>query len=147
MGTSKLKGLKTHDYHVLMQQILPLCVCTFMLKGPRLAIICMSQVFRKLCAKTIDPSMMNYLKQKSTITFCLLEKEFPPSLFNIMTHLMVHLVAEIKLCGPIHTQWMYPMERYMKSLKTYVQNMARLEGSMVEGYTMEEAIGFCTEYM
>jgi hypothetical protein len=39
------------------------------------------------------------------------------------------------------------IERYMKSLKTYVQNMARLEDSMVEGYTMEEAIGFCTKYM
>jgi hypothetical protein len=37
---------------------------------------------------------------------------------------------------------MYPMERYMKSLKTYLWNMARLEGSMVEGYTMEEANGF-----
>jgi hypothetical protein len=36
---------------------------------------------------------------------------------------------------------MYPMERYMKSLKTYVQNMARLEGSMVECYTTKEAIG------
>jgi hypothetical protein len=57
---------------------------------------------------------------------------------------MVHLVAKVKLCGPIHTRWMYPMERYMKSLKTYVRNMARPEGSMVEGYTMEEAIGFCT---
>ncbi len=28
MGTSKLKGLKAHDYHILMQQILPLCVHT-----------------------------------------------------------------------------------------------------------------------
>jgi hypothetical protein len=107
----------------------------------------MSQVFRKLCAKTIDPSMMNDLKQEATITLCLLEKEFPPSLFNIMTHLMAHLVAKEKLCGPIHTRWMYPMERYMKSLKTYVWNMARPEGSMVEGYTMEETIGFCTKYM
>jgi len=91
--------------------------------------------------------MMNYLKQEATITFCLLEKEFPPSPSNIMTHLMVHLVAKLKLCGPVHTQWMYPVERYMKSLKTYVRNMARLGGSMVEGYTMKEAIKFCTEYM
>jgi len=42
MGTNKLKGLKTHDYRVFMQQILPLCVCTFMLKGPQFAIIRMS---------------------------------------------------------------------------------------------------------
>jgi len=90
---------------------------------------------------------MNYLKQEATITFCLLEKEFPPSLSNIMTHLMVHLVAKLKFCGPVHTQWMYLVERYMKSLKTYVRNMARHEGSMVEGYTMEEAIKFYTEYM
>jgi hypothetical protein len=39
------------------------------------------------------------------------------------------------------------MEKYMKSLKTYVWNMGRPEGSMVKGYTMEEAIGFCIEYM
>ncbi len=60
---------------------------------------------------------------------------------------MVHLMVEVQLCGLVHTQWMYPMERYMKSLKTYVWNMARPEGNMVEGYTMEEAIGFCTKYM
>jgi hypothetical protein len=43
-------------------------------KGPQLAIIRMSQVFFKLCAKTIDPNMMNDLKQETTITLCLLEK-------------------------------------------------------------------------
>jgi len=104
-------------------------------------------VFQRLCAKTIDPNLMNDLKQETTIIFRFLEKEFPPSLFNIMTHLIVHLMVEVKLCGLVNTRWMYPMERYMKSLKTYVWNMVRLEGSMVEGYTMEEAIEFCTEYM
>jgi hypothetical protein len=33
IGTSKLKGLKEHDYHVLMQQILPFGVHTFMPRG------------------------------------------------------------------------------------------------------------------
>jgi len=74
MGISKLKGLKAHDYHVLMQQILPLCVHTFMPRGFRLDIIRMSQVFQRLCAKPIDPSMMNDLKQEATNTLCLLEK-------------------------------------------------------------------------
>ncbi len=115
MGTNKLKGLKPHDYHVLMQQILPLCVCTFMIRGLRLAIIHMNEVFQRLCAKTIDPNMTSDLKQEATITFCLLEKKIPPYFFNIMTHLLVHLMVEVKLCGPVHTQWMYPMERYMKS--------------------------------
>jgi hypothetical protein len=47
--------------------------------------------------------MMNDLKQEATIKLCLLEKEFPPSLFNIMTHPIMHLVAKVELCGPVHT--------------------------------------------
>jgi hypothetical protein len=39
------------------------------------------------------------------------------------------------------------MEHYMKTLKGYVRNKARLEGSMVEGYTIEEALKFRIEYL
>jgi hypothetical protein len=35
----------------------------------------------------------------------------------------------------------------MKVLKRYVRNRFRLEGGMVEGYSMEEAIEFCTYYL
>jgi hypothetical protein len=43
--------------------------------------------------------------------------------------------------------WMYPMEHYMKTLKGYVRNKVRPEGSMVEGYAIEEALRFCTNYL
>jgi hypothetical protein len=42
---------------------------------------------------------------------------------------------------------MYPVERYMKTLKNYVRNTARPEASMAEGYAQEECIGFVTEYL
>jgi hypothetical protein len=42
---------------------------------------------------------------------------------------------------------MYPIEHYMKTLKGYVKNKARPEGNMVEGYAIEEALGFCIEYL
>jgi hypothetical protein len=35
----------------------------------------------------------------------------------------------------------------MKTLKDYVRTFARPEGSMAEGYAMEDCLGFCTEYM
>jgi hypothetical protein len=38
-------------------------------------------------------------------------------------------------------------ERYMKTLKNYVQNMARPKASMAEGYLKDECIGFITEYL
>jgi hypothetical protein len=64
-----------------------------------------------------------------------------------MTHLLIHLVEELFIYGPVHCRWMYPMERYMKTLKDYVWTFARPEGSIAEGYAMEETLGFCTEYM
>jgi hypothetical protein len=42
---------------------------------------------------------------------------------------------------------MYPIKRYFKTLKGFVWNKARLEGSMVEGYALEEALGFYTKYI
>jgi hypothetical protein len=42
---------------------------------------------------------------------------------------------------------MYPVERYMKTLKEYMRNMAMPEASMAEGYMKDECIGFVTEYL
>ncbi|KAI5324072.1 hypothetical protein L3X38_033145 [Prunus dulcis] len=57
------------------------------------------------------------LEEDVVVTLCLLEKYFPPSFFDIMVHLVVHLVREVRLCGPVYFRWMYPFERYMKVLK------------------------------
>ena len=51
-----------------------------------------------------------------------LEMFFSPSFFDIMVHLVVHLVRKVRLCGPMYLRWMYPVERYMKILKGYVKN-------------------------
>ena len=78
---------------------------------------------------------------------CMLEKEFPPAFFDIMSHLPYHLVEQLFHCEPVHTRWMYPFERYFKTLKGYVRNLAKPEGSIAQGYQVEEALGFITEYM
>ncbi len=64
-----------------------------------------------------------------------------------MTHLLYHLVDVLDLCGPVAIRWMYPIERYMKTLKTYVRNMARPKGSMAERYIRDECFDFITEYL
>jgi hypothetical protein len=135
--------LKSHDYHIMMQHVLPLCLCKLMQEEIRMALISLSRVFNKLCAKVVDPQSMQVLKLEALEIMSTIEKVFPPTCFNVMTHLIIHLVEELDLCSPIHTRWMYPIERYVKALKCYVRNMARLEGSMAIGYTIEEALGFC----
>jgi len=67
--------------------------------------------------------------------------------FEIMVHLLVHLVREIKFCGPAYLRWMYLIERYMKILKGYVKNQYRPEVSMIERYIAEESVEFCSDYM
>ena len=44
-------------------------------------------------------------------------------------------------------QWMYPTERNIQKLKSYVRNMNHLEGSIVEGYLGQECIDFYTMYL
>src|SRR3954464_15211669 len=72
---------------------------------------------------------------------------FPPSFFNIMTHLLVHLVEEIRILGPVFLHNMFPFERFMEVLKKYVHNRARPEGSISKGYGREEVIEFCVDFL
>ena len=92
-------------------------------------------------------SMLDKLQNELVVTLYLLEKYFPPSFFDIMLHLTVHLVREMRLCGTIYFRWMYPFERFMKVLKGYVRNHNHLEGCIVECYIAEEAIEFCAKYL
>jgi hypothetical protein len=143
----KFGSRKSHDYHVLMQQILPLALRGLLTPGARMAVMRMCKVFRRICTKDYNPTEYESLQVDVAESMALLEIEFPPSFFDIMTHLPYHLVQELDLCGPVSTRWMYPIERYMKTLKGYVQNMARPEALMAKGYVKEEYIGFVTEYL
>ena len=64
-----------------------------------------------------------------------------------MVHLTVHLVDEIKYCGPVFLCNMYPLERLMGILKRFCRNQNHPEASILQGYTAAEVVEFCTEYM
>jgi hypothetical protein len=49
---------------------------------------------------------------------------FPPAFFDIMMHLPVHVAWAAELGGPVSYRWMYPVERYLCTLKGYVRNKA-----------------------
>ncbi|KAL0401981.1 UNVERIFIED_CONTAM: hypothetical protein Slati_4228000 [Sesamum latifolium] len=64
-----------------------------------------------------------------------------------MEHLPIHLAEEALLAGPVQFRWMYPIERYLSTLKRYVRNRAHPEGSIARGYLMEECMNFCSRYL
>jgi len=75
------------------------------------------------------------------------QKKIPLAYFDVMTHLVVHIVEELDMCDLVHTRWMCPMVRYMRALKGYIRNQGWLEGSMATRYAIEKALGFCLEYI
>ena len=97
----KLFGLKSHDYHVLMQQLLPVSIRGILTDKVRVTITRLCHIFNAICSKVIDPWQLDDLENEATIALCQIEMYFPPSFFDIMVHLIVHLVKEIRLCGPI----------------------------------------------
>ena len=68
----------------------------------------------------IDPEIIPRLR--SDVVQCLsFELVFPSSFFNIMMHVLVHLVDEIVILGPVFLHNMFPFERFMGVLKKYVR--------------------------
>jgi hypothetical protein len=43
------------------------------------------------------------LKSDVVYSLCLLEKVFLPNFFDLMTHVVIHLIDELELCGLVHT--------------------------------------------
>ncbi|XP_042465745.1 uncharacterized protein LOC122048217 [Zingiber officinale] len=126
---------------------LPIVIRDALPKHVRYAIIRLCFFFKDICCKVIDVAKLDKLQSDLVVTLCLLEQYFPPSFFDIMLHLTVHLVREVRLCGPIYFRWMYPFERSMKVLKSYVGSRKHPEGCIVQRYLAEEAIEFCSEYL
>ena len=143
----KLLGLKSHDCHVLMTHMIPVAIRGILPINVRQTITKLCFFFNAISSKVIDPKKLDDLQKEVVVTLCLLEQYFPPSFFDVMVHLVVHIVREIKICGPVFLRYMYPFERYMGILKGYVRNRHRPEGSIIEGYATEEVIDFCTDYM
>jgi hypothetical protein len=130
-----------------LPQVLPLALWNSLTEEVRKAVMKVSRVYRRLCAREIVLAERDSDMADAAEALCLLEKVFPPTFMDIMSHLMIHLVEELYVCRPVHCRWMYPVEQYRKILKDYVRTYARPEASMVEGYVMSETLGYCTEYM
>ncbi|XP_071695507.1 uncharacterized protein [Rutidosis leptorrhynchoides] len=132
MQKYKLFGMKSHDCHVFMQRLIPIA-------------------FRELLPVTVWKALIKVedmlrLNEDIPVILCKLEGIFPPSLFDSMEHLPVHLAYEARVAGPVQYRWMYPFERYLGKLKKKVTNKAKVEGSIANAYLIEETSMFCSHY-
>jgi hypothetical protein len=116
----KVSGLKTHHCHVIFQKLLPIAVRNVLPENVALPLIQLSRYFNAICSKELSAEELEQLSTSIPETLCRLEMIFPPAFFDIMIHLPIHLAEEAKLGGPVCYRWMYPIERYLRTLKAYV---------------------------
>lgn len=111
MEDCKLYGLKSHDCHVFMQRLMPIAFHDMLPKSIWDALTELSHYFRDICSTVMHVKHLDMLEENIVEILCKLEKIFPPSFFDSMEHLPVHLAYEAKVGGSVQYRWMYPFER------------------------------------
>jgi hypothetical protein len=75
LRTSKFSGLKSHDYHIIMEILLPVMFHGFVKNEVWKALEELSYFYRHLCAKEIKKEMIEKLEQQIPVFVCKLEKK------------------------------------------------------------------------
>ena len=94
-----------------MTQLIPVALRCILPANIRATIIKLCAFLNVISHKAIDPSSLIRLQEDVVQSLVSLEMIFSPSFFNIMTHLLVHLVNEIGILGPVFLHNMFPFER------------------------------------
>ena len=105
--------LKSHTCHVILIALLPVAIRNILPMKVREAIMSFCFFFNAISQKVIDPLSLEDLEKNLIKTVCDLEMYFPPTFFDMMVHLSVHLVKEIYYLGPVYLHQMFPYERYL----------------------------------
>ncbi|XP_050222364.1 uncharacterized protein LOC126672458 [Mercurialis annua] len=137
----KMHGMKSHDCHIFMQRISPIALRELLPKEVWEPLIELSIFFRALTSTSLTEKDIERMRLEIPKILCKLERIFPPSFFDSMEHLPVHLPIEAMMAGPVQYRWIY-----LRKLKKRVSNKGRVEGSISSGYLNEETAKFAAYY-
>jgi hypothetical protein len=146
LDTGKLSRVKSHDYHIFMEILLPMIFHGYLDDNVWMTLVELSHFYRQLCAKEINKDMMEKLEEEIPVLLCKLEKIFPPGWFNSMQYLLVHLSYEAKIGGPQQYRWMYHIKRALKKLRAMVHNKAKIKGCITKKIKLKEITYFSSVY-
>ena len=147
ISEKKMVGLKTHDWHNILHDLLPIAIRGTLTRGIRETVYRLSRFFKKLCLKEVKIVDMPGFEEEAAELATMMEMHLPPQFFDIQPHEIVHLPKELLWAGPVRPRWMYFVERYMKVLKGWVRQMAWPESSIAEGYITHEAMKYAAEFV
>ena len=118
-----ISGYNAHDCHIM---IVFLAVAIRAIKPVYVRMVITRTVysFNKISQKEIYRDELDSLQEFMAETMAQLEMCFPPSFFDIMPHVMIHMVDQIRALGPLYLHKMWTYKRFMLTLNRYGLNRA-----------------------
>jgi hypothetical protein len=98
-GSGKLNGLKSHDYHIFIERLIPIMFHGYFKPDLWKMFAKLSYFYRHICAKQVSKAMMHRLEKEIALLVCKMETVFLPGWFNVMQQLLVHLPWETQVGG------------------------------------------------
>jgi hypothetical protein len=91
ISNGKLNGLKSHDYHIIIERLMPVMFCGYFDADLWKIFVELSYFYRQICPK---------LEKEIVVLVYKMEKIFPSGWFNAMQYLLVHFPREARVGGP-----------------------------------------------
>ena len=77
----KISGMKSHDNHILMQQLFSIAICGSLPPEVSRPLIYLSCFFREIYSKVLNMDKLGTLEKRIAVTLCELERIFSPLFF------------------------------------------------------------------
>jgi hypothetical protein len=87
---NKFVGLKTHDYHILFEEFLPLDAMKILPEHVAMPLVKLARCFKVITSKIASNKEIEMVEEEMQEILCQLKKIFPPTFFDIMEHLVIH---------------------------------------------------------
>jgi hypothetical protein len=94
MMTGKLIDLKSHDYHIIMERLLPIMFQGYFDDAVWMVLAELSYFYRQLCAKEITIEMMQKLENELSVFLC--KMDFSSWVFSIQCNISLY-ISHMKL--------------------------------------------------
>ena len=88
MNKLKLFGMKSHDFHVFMQRLIPIAFRELLLENVWSSLTELSNFFKDLTSTVITEEDMRRLEDEIPFIICRLELILPPSFFDCMEQVL-----------------------------------------------------------
>ncbi|XP_052193807.1 uncharacterized protein LOC127802149 [Diospyros lotus] len=125
----KIFGLKSHDSHILMEQLLPISIRNVLPNQVSAILVDLCSIFRQICGKVLNPLDFDKLQRRVILTQCHMEMLFPP---GYLGHLKSYVRNRAQPEGSIAESYLAEecltfCSRYLEGIETRFNQLGRVD--------------------